>query len=137
MISRDLKQGDRVLSLLNSEFPGYHPIIGIARIAHTTEDEKLRFDCHKALARYVEPELKSVEISTAPDSASELIVTFEGEVVDITDDGPPVPALEHKKALPVDELLASAGVEPKRLLPVDELLDSPDLEHIELGLKTA
>jgi len=98
MITRDLKQGERILLLLQEQHSGYHPLIGIADIAHSTQDERLKFDCHKALSRYVEPELKSTEISMAPDDANKLLVVFEDAVV---------PTLEHKESdrLPVDEIL--------------------------------
>ena len=60
---KGLKQGDRVLALLQERFPNYHPLIGIAEIANTTDDERVALDAHKALSKYVEPELKSVEVS--------------------------------------------------------------------------
>lgn len=103
MITENIRQGDRVLSLLQTIYPGYHPLIGVAKIAHATEDERLRFDCHKVLCEYIEPKLKSVEvIQSTPDDA-ELRVVFEGDFEEIVKDGTSAPALEK---LPVDELLA-------------------------------
>jgi hypothetical protein len=103
MISKDLRQGDRVLSLLQEEYPGYHPLIGVAKIAHTTEDQRLEFDCHKTLSKYVEPELKSVEVSTAPPDSELLKVVFEGEFEELPDASEPPRRVLEK--LPADELL--------------------------------
>jgi len=107
---RELKQGERVLSLIQEHYPQYHPIIGLAKIAHTTQDEQLEFNCHKALARYIEPELKSVEVSQAPPESELLRVIFEDDVLLPSQDQP---ALEK--------------------LPVEELLDAP----IELKIEVA
>lgn len=54
-----------VLSVIQEIYPGYHPLVAIAQIAHSMDrdvDARLRFDCHKTIAKYVEPELKSLEI---------------------------------------------------------------------------
>lgn len=52
-----------LLGMLQKEFPSYHPLIAIARIAHRGDaDLKLQFDCHKTIAKYVEPEIKSIEV---------------------------------------------------------------------------
>lgn len=49
--------------MIQKEFPAYHPLISIARIAHHGDaDLKLQFECHKTIAKYVEPELKSIEV---------------------------------------------------------------------------
>lgn len=104
MISQNLRQGDRVLALLKEEYPEYHPLIGVAKIAHTTEDERLKFDCHKTLAEFVEPKLKSVEVlQTIPDDGLLKVVFEDGEFTEVSNDG--TPALESPGKLPVDELL--------------------------------
>ena len=52
-----------LVSMLHAEFPNYHPLLSIARIAHHADaDLKLQFECHKTIAKYLEPELKSVEV---------------------------------------------------------------------------
>src|SRR5690606_2220431 len=54
---------DMLLGMIQKEFPAYHPLISIARIAHHGDaDLKLQFECHKTIAKYVEPELKSLEV---------------------------------------------------------------------------
>ena len=53
-----------LVSMLHAEFPNYHPLLSIARIAHHQDaDLKLQFECHKTIAKYLEPELKSVEVN--------------------------------------------------------------------------
>ena len=57
--------GDRLLALLRQRHPDYHPILNIASIAHQAESEQdleLALKAHSTVLRYVEPELKSVEV---------------------------------------------------------------------------
>ena len=62
-VSPDQSRRDLLLGMVQKEFPAYHPLISIARIAHHGEaDLKLQFECHKTIAKYVEPELKSIEV---------------------------------------------------------------------------
>lgn len=61
--SPDQSRRDMLLGMVQKEFPSYHPLIAIARIAHHGDaDLKLQFECHKTIAKYVEPELKSIEV---------------------------------------------------------------------------
>lgn len=54
---------DLLLGMIQKEFPAYHPLVSIARIAHHGDaDLKLQFECHRTIAKYVEPELKSLEV---------------------------------------------------------------------------
>lgn len=54
-----------LVAMLHAEFPNYHPLLSIARIAHHQDaDLKLQFECHKTIAKYIEPELKSVEVKS-------------------------------------------------------------------------
>jgi hypothetical protein len=112
MIDR-LRQGDRVLALLQEEYPEYHPLIGVARIAHTTDDERLKFDCHKTLCEYVEPKLKSVEVQQSFSEDSELRVVFEGEYSDVTP-APEPPAI-------IDDRVNERGDEAVLALMSDEV----------------
>lgn len=75
---------DRILAMIRRKFPEYHPLMSIAELAHDSEDERLQFDCHKALARFIEPELKSVEVKATVEDRRRVVVTlFDG------DGGPP------------------------------------------------
>jgi len=54
------KQG--LLVRLQREFPNYHPIVEMARIANDPEkDVNLRAQMHTQVAKYVTPQLKAVE----------------------------------------------------------------------------
>lgn len=78
----------RVLTMLQTFYPQYHPIIAIADIAHSQQaDLRLKFECHKVIAKYVEPELKSLEVKGTMDDTRRVSVTLFGEsdenVVDV------------------------------------------------------
>jgi len=57
------KTKSTILSAIQERYPNYHPLLAIAEIAHTPGvDVELAFQCHKTIAKYVEPELKSIEV---------------------------------------------------------------------------
>jgi hypothetical protein len=121
MMPARLKQGDKVLNLLQEKYPNYHPLIGVAKIAHSTNDARLEFDCHKTLAEFVEPKLKSIETHQNFSEDSELKVIFEGEFTEVSsNDG--APALEDQSESPP-------------ALAVEAFLDG-DIVNLELGSPT-
>lgn len=76
--------GERMLALIRTRFPAYHPILAIAELAHSKEavdeDPRLALDCHKTILRYVTPELKSIEIKADITEHRRVIVSmFDGE----------------------------------------------------------
>ena len=76
--SEDVSEGtqrDRLLALIRTRHPGYHPILSMADLAHSSQDEKVRLDCHKTIAKYIEPELKAIEIRGDNVGGSITIVT--------------------------------------------------------------
>ena len=49
---------------LREEFPGYHPVVEMARIAmDPNNDVQLRSQMHAQVAKYVTPALKAIEVS--------------------------------------------------------------------------
>jgi len=66
------EESSKILGLIQKEFPGYHPLLSLARIAHKTADNveegeeaanlKLQTECHQTIAKYTEQQLKSVEV---------------------------------------------------------------------------
>lgn len=78
--------GDRMLAMIHTRFPGYHPIIAIAELAHgkaASEDPRLALDCHKTLLKHISPELKSVEAKVDVKDHRRVVVSmFEGEGVE-------------------------------------------------------
>lgn len=61
----------RILDMLQKEEAGYHPLVSIHRISVKTQDDRLAYDCHRTIAKYVESERRSIEIKT--DDGAELI----------------------------------------------------------------
>jgi len=57
--------GKRLLKLLQSEYPSYHPLIALVKLAHDTKDPRVEMGCHATVAKYVEPEIKSIEIKSS------------------------------------------------------------------------
>jgi hypothetical protein len=53
-----------LLRLLQEKYPGYHPVLSMAKIANDPDtDLALAAQMHKEVARYVEPMLQAVAIS--------------------------------------------------------------------------
>ena len=53
-----------LLARLQEEFPNYHPIVEMARVANDPEaDEQTRFNANKEVAKYVTPQLKAVDLT--------------------------------------------------------------------------
>lgn len=82
--------GDRMLGLIRTKFPAYHPILAIAEIAHDpATDLKMQLECHKTLIKYVTPELKSIEVKADISEHRRVIVSmFDGETFENGSDTP-------------------------------------------------
>lgn len=90
--------GEKLLRLLQRQHPDYHPILSIAALAHKAETgfpemhpetghmvdvpkPDLALRAHATVLRYVEPELKSVEVTLNKDRGRTIEVTlFDDEV---------------------------------------------------------
>lgn len=74
-----------LVTMLHAEFPNYHPLLSIARIAHHEKaDLHLQFECHKTIAKYIEAELKSVEVkSDAREDRVVRVSLFDVEDVEV------------------------------------------------------
>jgi hypothetical protein len=63
LISAKSIKGSMLLAEIRNKYPNYHPILAIVDIAHSEEASlDLQFNCHKTVAKYIEPELKSIEV---------------------------------------------------------------------------
>lgn len=81
------------LSLVQSEYPQYHPLIALARLAHredVTTDPKLELEVHKTILPYVTPKLSSVEVQAEVKEERRVIVSLfeqqmlpDGRMVDV------------------------------------------------------
>lgn len=84
---------DKALALVRSEFPNYHPLVSLVRLAHKQEvidEPRLEFEIHKAILPYVTPKLSSIEVQSEVNDTRRVVVSlFEqhtlpnGNVVDV------------------------------------------------------
>jgi hypothetical protein len=86
----------QLLDLIQREFPNYHPLLSIARIAHSVDASlALQFEAHKTVAKYVESELKSVEHKGAIENRHNVRVSLfdpiDGEYTVVEDAMPKSP----------------------------------------------
>ena len=125
LVKMPISAGQGVLEMLQSRYPGYHPLMAIADIAHSgaaDNDVKLQFDCHKTIAEYVLPKLRAVEHSGEVNQQRRVIVQlFQEDVEDAQ--------LVESKGSSAQELLGanlleaemSSGALSADLLPEPEL----------------
>jgi hypothetical protein len=66
-----------ILTMIQQEYPGYHPLMAIAKMAHESNDDKVQLRCHETLAKYVAPELKSIEIRPPRDNRTVFVSLFD------------------------------------------------------------
>ena len=84
---------EMALDLVQREYPQYHPLIALARLAHrpdVTNDPKLELEVHKTILPYVTPKLSSVEVKTDNSEQRRVVVSLfdskqleNGTVVDV------------------------------------------------------
>ena len=84
---------DMALAMIRSEYPNYHPLVSLVRLAHKDEviaDPRLEFEIHKAILPYVTPKLSSIEVKSEVNETRRVIVSlFEqqtlpnGQIVDV------------------------------------------------------
>lgn len=56
-------QKNAILAMIREKYPEYHPLVALADMAHQAGmEDRIRFQCHQTIAKYVEPELKSIEV---------------------------------------------------------------------------
>lgn len=70
---------DMALALVRTEYPNYHPLISLVRLAHKAEvieDPKLEFEVHKAILPYVTPKLSSIEVKSEVQEVKRVIVSL-------------------------------------------------------------
>lgn len=82
-----LQSKSQVLDAIRQYYPDYHPLVSIAHIAHDSmSDPRLKFDCHRVIAKYVEPELKSLEVRGSFTETRRVSVSLfdESEIIEAT-----------------------------------------------------
>lgn len=74
------------IDLIQREFPDYHPLVSLARLAHrvdVTQDARLEFEVHKAILPYVTPKLSAIEVTTKNEDDRRVVVSlFETHVLE-------------------------------------------------------
>lgn len=66
---------ERILDMLQERNPGYHPLLRLMDIAESASTPtNLQISCHQTIARYVEPECKSVEIKAEVNNKNQVRV---------------------------------------------------------------
>lgn len=57
------KVSTSIADLIAAKYPDYHPVMALAEIANDKkQDINIRFHCHKEVAKYICPQLKSIEV---------------------------------------------------------------------------
>ncbi len=60
------KRKNALKALLQKEYPGYNPVLSMARIAHQAEkdgEKQLAAQMHREVAQYVEPKKRAIEVT--------------------------------------------------------------------------
>lgn len=78
-VVKNQSPAELALGLIHREFPEYHPLVSLARLAHrqdVKDDPKLEFEVHKAILPYVTPKLSSVEVKAEIQEERRVIVSL-------------------------------------------------------------
>jgi len=72
---------EQALALIQQEYPNYHPLVSLARLAHredVLQDAKLELEVHRTILPYVAPKLANVEVKAHnPDDRRVVVSLFE------------------------------------------------------------
>lgn len=74
---------EQALALVQSEYPNYHPLVSLARLAHRADviqDAKLELEIHKTILPYVAPKLANVEVKAAGSDDRRVVVSLFEDV---------------------------------------------------------
>ena len=64
-----------LLKLLDEKFPGYHPVVEMAKVANdATQPLEIRFAANKEVARYVAPVLAAVKVQAEVNENSGVLI---------------------------------------------------------------
>lgn len=79
---RMMTAAESALGLVQREYPQYHPLVALARMAHREDviaDPKLELDVHKTILPYVQPKLASIEVKQVNQDDRRVIVSLFDE----------------------------------------------------------
>lgn len=71
------KKSLEIRELVTERYPGYHPVLALAEIAtDPTNEVTVRLQANKEVAKYLCPQLKSVEVKDNRDEETKIIVVY-------------------------------------------------------------
>lgn len=74
------------LDLVQHEFPNYHPLIALSRLAHRDDvksDPRLELEIHRTILPYVQPKLSSIEMKVQQTEERRVVISlFEEKVLE-------------------------------------------------------
>jgi hypothetical protein len=91
------KKHEILLSLIEGETGGVHPLISLVRIAKRSEangDDNLAYQCYKEIANYVSPKLKSVEVQHNTNEVKPITIIVDSQAVEVTNSKLSTPLVE-------------------------------------------
>lgn len=108
--------GPSLLDMIQESYPGYHPLLAIARLAHTPTvmaDPKLELECHKVIAAHTVPRLTAIEAKVEVTETRRVIVSlFEADApIDVT----PLPGAQRA----LNDALTASDLELSLLAEVE------------------
>ena len=56
------KNSSQLVQLIAERYPNYHPVVALVDIANTSTEVAIQLQANKEVAKYVCPQLKSIEI---------------------------------------------------------------------------
>lgn len=122
-----LSSQEKLLAMIQKQFPQYHPVLSMVQIAHSTDDEHLEFACHKEVAKYVQEVDRKVQVDAKIHETRRVIVelfgdgqggdVIEGDVRTVLEDGSGSPEIVHQ------------GVMHHSLRSVAELVEHEEVKH--------
>lgn len=68
------KQSLHIMQLIAEKYPNYHPVLALVDIANSSQDIAIQLQANKEVAKYVCPQLKSIEIKEEKDEDIKILV---------------------------------------------------------------
>ena len=88
VVEKEIDQSTAIMQMIQKEYPQYHPVMSMVRLAHSDVSPELQFQCHKTVASYILPTLKSVEVRVDQKKQRKVTVSLfddqiqEGELIE-------------------------------------------------------
>lgn len=119
--------GDKMLAMIRARYPAYHPVMAVADLAHSSEDEKIQLACHQTVAKYVVPELKSIQIEAKMETHRRVTVELFQEM---TKGDVPKPARLIDESMASGHLFGDDKVEEAQVREVGRQMGHAVARHV-------